>query len=194
MVIRKRGFDAVNPQTWAKRKRFVHTTEKNAETCQRQVPKTVTILPGDMNLGAHSMKKRSERGFSLIELLLVVGIIGIIASLAVPHLQRGLHAAENGNMFATLRTISSTQVSYYSQNNRFGRLSEVNNLLSSSIGTVLGNEINRGKFVLSMTPAAPTDAELKQGFTITATRNVTGEGIIYVYELTQSGEIRQVLP
>ena len=140
------------------------------------------------------MKKNSERGFSLIELLVVVVIVGIVASLAVPHLQKGIRAAENGNMFSMMRTIASTQVSFYSQNNRFGRLPEVNNLLSNSIGTVSGNEITRGKFTISMTPAAPTDAELRQSFTVMATRNVAGEGVVYVYELTQSGEIRQVLP
>lgn len=140
------------------------------------------------------MKSKSESGFSLIELLIVVVIIGIVASVAVPALQKGLRAAENGNTFATMRTIASTQVNYYSQNNRFGRLTEVNNLLSSSIGTNSGNDINRGKFVLSMSPAIPTDAELRNGYTITATRNIAGEGVTYVYELTQGGEIRQILP
>jgi prepilin-type N-terminal cleavage/methylation domain-containing protein len=140
------------------------------------------------------MINKKESGFSLIELLLVVVIIGIVASVAVPALQKGLRAAENGNTFATMRTIASTQVNYYSQNNRFGRLTEVNNLLSSSIGTNSGNDINRGKFVLSMSPAIPTDLELRNGYTITATRNVAGEGVTYVYELTQGGEIRQILP
>jgi len=142
------------------------------------------------------MKKRNEQGFSLIELLIVVVIIGIIAALAVPALQKAVRATENGNTFATMRTIASTQVNYYSQNNRFGRLAEVNNLLSSSIGSPSGtpNQLSRGKFLLTMTPASPTDAELKDGYTITATRNVTGEGVTYVYELTQAGEIRQILP
>ena len=140
------------------------------------------------------MKKRSEQGFSLIELLIVVVIIGIIAVLAVPHLQKGIRAAENGNMFATMRSMASTQVSFYSQNNRFGRLGEVNNLLSNSIGTLSGNEITRGKFIISMTPADPTNAELRQSYTIVATRNVVSEGVVYVYELTQSGDIRQILP
>ena len=140
------------------------------------------------------MRNNNEPGFSLVELLIVVAVIGIIASLAVPALQKGVRAAENGNTFATMRTISSTQLNHYSQKGRYGRLTEINNLLSSSLGTPSGNDITRGKFVLSMTPAIPTDAELRNTFTITARRNVLGEGVIYVYELTQSGEIRQILP
>jgi hypothetical protein len=112
----------------------------------------------------------------------------------VPALQKGVRAAENGNTFATLRTIASTQVAYFTQNNRFGRVTEINNLLSSSIGTQLGNEVTRGKFILANSPANPTDAELRTGYTITATRNVAGEGVTYVYEITQTGEIRQILP
>jgi type IV pilus assembly protein PilE len=140
------------------------------------------------------MKRTSAHGFSIIELLIVVAIVGIVASLAVPHLQKGIRAAENGNMIATLRTIAQTEVSFYSQNSRFGRLSEINTALSSSLGTMSGNELDRGKFALTMTPAAPTDVELKQAYTITATRNVSTEGVVYVYELTQTGEIRQILP
>ncbi|MEP6789684.1 MAG: type II secretion system protein [Acidobacteriota bacterium] len=135
-----------------------------------------------------------EAGFSLIELLLVVVTIGVIAAIAVPRLQQTIRAAENANTFATLRTISSTQVGYRSQHDRYGRLSELNNIMTGSLGTPSGNDIIRGKYLLEMTPAAPTDAELKLGYTVTATRNVANETIIYVYELTESGEIRQILP
>ena len=90
------------------------------------------------------MKSDNQKGFSLIELLVVVVVVAIIAALAVPALQKGVRAAENGNTFATLRTIASTQVAYFTQNNRFGRVTEINNLLSSSIGTQLGNEVTRG--------------------------------------------------
>ena len=140
------------------------------------------------------MERKRELGFSVVEMLIVCAVIGIIAAIAVPHLQKALRASENGNTFATMRTVASTQVNFFSQNSRFGRITEINNLLASSIGTNSGNEVTRGKFILSMTPASPTDAELRNGYTVTATRNVAGEGVVYVYQITQSGEIRQVLP
>lgn len=140
------------------------------------------------------MLRGKNQGFSLIELLIVVVVIGIVAALAVPMLQKGVRASENGNTFASMRTIASTQVNFYSQNGRFARLTEINNLLSNSIGTPSGNDVVRGKFTLSMVPATPTDTQLRDGYTITATRNQSGEGVIYQYEVTQSGEIRQILP
>ncbi|MEO7659023.1 MAG: prepilin-type N-terminal cleavage/methylation domain-containing protein [Pyrinomonadaceae bacterium] len=138
--------------------------------------------------------KRRERGFSLIELLLVCAVVGIIATVAVPHLRSAIRATDNSGTFDTLRTISSTQMSFYYVNSRFARLTEINNLLSGSVGTASGNDITRGKFVLTMSPSTPSDVELRNGYAITATRDSVGEGQVYVYELTQSGEIRQILP
>ena len=158
------------------------------------VPKIVTCSDSPKTFKVRNLANKTERGFSLIELLLVVVTIGVIAAIAVPRMQQTIRMAESGNTFSTMRTISSTQISYFSTNSRFARLTELNNMLSGSLGSPSGNEVIRGKFVLSMTPAAPTDLELKSGYTITATRNVTNDPIIYVYELTQSGEIRQILP
>lgn len=137
--------------------------------------------------------KNNEKGFSLIELLLVVVIIGIVAALAVPAFQKGIWAAENGNAFAAMRTINSTQVSFFSQNGRFGNLREVNRIIGGSIGTEVGDRLVRGKYVFEMAPLVPTPDELRHGFEIIAKREMPGE-ITYQYELTQNGEILQIFP
>jgi prepilin-type N-terminal cleavage/methylation domain-containing protein len=139
------------------------------------------------------MNKPSESGFSLIELLLVVVIIGIVAAIAVPAFQKGLWAAENGSTFGTLRTIASTQVAFYTQNDRFGRLPELQRLLTNSIGTTAGERVVRGRYIFEMNPETPTDVDLKREYSITATRTVAGDQI-YKYELTHTGEIVQILP
>lgn len=140
------------------------------------------------------MKKNSQSGFSLIELLLVVTIIGIIAALGVPSLQRGIRAADNGAAFANLRTMSSVQVSFYSQNGRFANLTELNNAHNKAFGTLSGDSLTRGRFVYEMSPLTPTNDQLKAGYTIVASGTNGVVGTPFVYRLNHTGEIVQVSP
>lgn len=137
--------------------------------------------------------QKGQSGFSLVELLLVVVIIGVIAAMAVPAYQKATWAAENGSAFGIMRTIASTQLSFYTQNNRFGRLDELNAQLGSGIGTVVGDSLVRGRYVFTMSPSRPTDAELATEYAITARRDVVGD-VVYQFELNQTGRIRQVYP
>jgi prepilin-type N-terminal cleavage/methylation domain-containing protein len=58
------------------------------------------------------MNKKRQRGFSLIELLIVVAIIGIIAAIAVPRLLVAQQAARETAAFTEVQTIGKSQILY----------------------------------------------------------------------------------
>jgi type IV pilus assembly protein PilA len=57
---------------------------------------------------------RKQKGFSLIELLIVVAIILIIAAIAIPNLLRARMAANESSAVASVRTINTAMITYNS--------------------------------------------------------------------------------
>jgi len=57
-------------------------------------------------------KKHSTKGFSLIELLIVVAIILIIAAIAIPNLMRSRIAANEASAVASVRTLNTAEITY----------------------------------------------------------------------------------
>ena len=55
----------------------------------------------------------NEKGFSLVELLVVVIIIAIVAAIAIPNLLASRRAANDASAISSLRTINSANFTYY---------------------------------------------------------------------------------
>lgn len=112
------------------------------------------------------MKLKNQSGFSLIELLVVFVIIGVLAGITAPYLIKAKNKAENTSAKAALKTIFSSQISYFTANGRYARLDELNVESRNTLGIIQGTQLKRGPFLLEMNPPNPTNAELKDGFTI----------------------------
>ncbi len=144
--------------------------------------------------------KKNQAGFSLVEMLVVVVIIGIVASIGIALYKKAILTAENTSALATTKIMSQEQLSFYTQYARYARLDELNQKYSNNFGTMAGNELRRGKFLYTMTPTVsggsipPTDADLKENFNIVATRAIDSAELPYVISFGADGEVVQILP
>ena len=80
-------------------------------------------------------RQKNQRGFSLIELMIVIAIIGILIAVGVTGWKAAVRSANEAAAIKSLRTIAEQQMLYYNQHQRttFGTLEEMRkeNLLDS---------------------------------------------------------------
>jgi prepilin-type N-terminal cleavage/methylation domain-containing protein len=101
-------------------------------------------------------KKKNEKGFSLVELLVVVIIIAIVAAIAIPNLLASRRAATEASAISTLRTYHSAEATYQA---------------TTGASTAYGNEVDLVGLVDAI---LSTDNPTKSGYVFNLAAGGTG--------------------
>ena len=145
--------------------------------------------------------ERDSKGFSLIELLIVVAIILIIAAIAIPNLLRSRIAANQSSAVGSLRTLNTAEVTYsstygtgfsvtmaYLQPDPSGGTNP-SSTAAGLIDSVLASGSKSG-YTFTYTPGASDSSGRINTYTFNANPITSSTGTNYYYT-DQSGVIRQ---
>jgi len=137
-------------------------------------------------------KNRRAGGFSLIELLIVIAIILIIATIALPKLNRARMFAQEAAAINAIKTIHTTQAQYFSQFGRYAaNLTELGPPTSgtpnASAADLISNDLALGeksgyKFTLQGGPAGYTLNAVPMAFNSTGSRTFFSDQSLVVRE------------
>jgi prepilin-type N-terminal cleavage/methylation domain-containing protein len=137
---------------------------------------------------------QSQAGFSLVELLMVVAIIGILAAVVAPLLHDARVSSNRAAAISNLRLMYTAEHNYFMQKGRYANLSELNAFQNGGLGSMpSATELQSNSYTYQMIPPTPSEASLEAGFTIES-NGATSNGTPTKFLVSTSGTLQQVLP
>ncbi len=136
-----------------------------------------------------------QRGFSLIELMIVVALIGILAAIAIPNFLTYQARAKQSEAKTNLAAVHTAEVAYFAERNAYGDD-------FPSIGFAVTGATSRYHYALgsSTTGAAipegcevpDTESDFTTGFTVFAVGNIDGDAACDVWSIDQEKRLLNV--
>jgi len=150
-----------------------------------------------------AQRRRGEAAFSLVELLIVITVLGILASIAVPQFLAARRLATERAVIGNLKTMVADQQLFFlspvplppssmsDAARRYARLHELNSYAHAGFGaTVSDLYVDAPRVRYSMVPLWPTTSSLRGSFVIEAAEQSQDNG--FIYQVDESGRVVKI--